>query len=174
MAGAGPPSTASHAITLRQHAPNWQRTRSAYSITMIITGRNHANRFWPRLTPSAFRVTPRSHASDHRSPATDRDAKAAHHPHDRKNSHSAKEYARGKGDALVTSNSIAGFFGFFKRGMVGVYQHRSEAHLQRYPDEFSFGYSNRSRLGIEDAERAVIAMKGGEGKRLTWRRTDEA
>jgi hypothetical protein len=56
--------------------------------------------------------------------------------------------------------------------MIGVYQHCGEQHLQRYLDEFTFRYSNRSRLGTEDAERAVIAMKNGAAKRLTWRRID--
>jgi hypothetical protein len=84
--------------------------------------------------------------------------------------HGAKEYARGD----VTTNSVKGFFGIFKRGMVGVYQHCGEQHLQRYPDEFSFRYNNRVRLGIEDEERAVLATKGMDGKRLTYRRTDAA
>jgi hypothetical protein len=70
----------------------------------------------------------------------------------------------------VTTNYVEGFFGIFERGMVGVYQHCSDKHLQRYLDEFSFRYSNRSRLGVEDAERATIALKNGEGKRLMWRR----
>jgi hypothetical protein len=52
-----------------------------------------------------------------------------------------------------------------------VYQHCSEKLLQRYLDEFSFRYSNRVKLGVGDAERAARALKGGEGKRLTWRRT---
>ncbi len=84
--------------------------------------------------------------------------------------HGAKEYARGD----VTTNSAEGFFGILKRGLNGTYQHCGEQHLQRYLDEFSFRYSNRARLGIEDAQRAVLANRGGEGKRLTWRRTDGA
>lgn len=84
--------------------------------------------------------------------------------------HSAKEYARGD----VNTNSAEGFFGILKRGMNGVYQHCGEQHLQRYLDEFSFRYSNRAKLGIEDARRAVLATQGGEGKRLTWRRPDGA
>ena len=32
--------------------------------------------------------------------------------------HGAREYARGKGDDLVTTNTVEGFFGIFKRGMV--------------------------------------------------------
>jgi hypothetical protein len=88
--------------------------------------------------------------------------------------HSAKEYARGKGDDLVTTNSVEGFFGIFKRGMVGVYQHCGEQHLQRYLDEFSFRYSNRAKLGIDDDERAVIATRGMDGKRLTYRRINAA
>ena len=82
--------------------------------------------------------------------------------------HSAKEYARGKGDDLVTTNSAEGFFGVFKRGMTGVYQHCGEQHFQRYLDEFTFRYNTRSRLGIEDTERATLAIKGAEGKRLTY------
>ena len=81
--------------------------------------------------------------------------------------HSAKEYARGD----VTTNTVEGFFGIFKRGMVGVYQHCGEQHLQRYLDEFTFRYNNRSKLGIEDQERARIAAYGMNHKRLTYRRT---
>lgn len=84
--------------------------------------------------------------------------------------HSTGEYARGD----VNTNSVEGFFGVFKRGMRGVYQHCSEQHLDRYLNEFSFRHNNRSKLGIADAERAVLAMHGAEGKRLTWRRPDEA
>jgi hypothetical protein len=55
--------------------------------------------------------------------------------------------------------------------MKGIYQHCSETHLQRYLDEFSFRYSYRIRLGVDDSERTGIAIQGAEGKRLTYRRT---
>ena len=42
--------------------------------------------------------------------------------------------------------------------MVGVYQHCGEQHFQRYLNEFSFRYSNRSKLGIDDEERAVMPL----------------
>jgi transposase-like protein len=51
----------------------------------------------------------------------------------------------------------------------GVYQHCSERHLHRYLSEFDFRYSNRVKLGIDDLERADIALKGIVGKRLTYR-----
>jgi len=78
--------------------------------------------------------------------------------------HGAKEYARGD----ITTNTVEGFFGVFKRGMKGVYQHCGEQHFQRYLDEFTFRYNNRSKLGVEDAARSVLAIKGAEGKRLTY------
>jgi hypothetical protein len=84
--------------------------------------------------------------------------------------HSAKEYVRGD----VHTNTVEGFFGVFKRGMKGVYQHCGEQHLQRYLDEFTFRYSNRVKLGVADAQRAMLALQGGEGKRLTWRRPNAA
>jgi transposase-like protein len=79
--------------------------------------------------------------------------------------HAAKEYARGD----VTTNSAEGFFGIFKRGMTGVYQHCGEQHFQRYLNEFSFRYNNRIKLGVDDKQRAVIAVRGAFGKRLTYR-----
>jgi transposase-like protein len=68
-----------------------------------------------------------------------------------------------------TTNNVENFFGIFKRGVYGTFHHISEQHLQRYLNEFSFRYSNRSGLGINDGERAALAIKGAEGKRLTYR-----
>jgi hypothetical protein len=65
-------------------------------------------------------------------------------------------------------------FSIFKRGMVGTYQHCGEQHLQRYLNEFDFRYSNRAKLGINDTMRAELAIKGIEGKRLTYRRIGQA
>ena len=45
--------------------------------------------------------------------------------------------------------------------------------LQRYVTEFEFRYNNRSGLGVTDGERTALAMKGIEGKRLTYRPTNE-
>ena len=44
-----------------------------------------------------------------------------------------------------------------------------EQHLQRYLLEFQFRYNNRSGLGVTDGERTAKALKGIEGKRLTYR-----
>jgi transposase-like protein len=79
--------------------------------------------------------------------------------------HGADEYVRGD----VSTNTVEGFFGIFKRGMRGTYQHCGPQHLQRYLDEFDFRYSNRIALGIDDVRRAELAIKGAEGKRLTYR-----
>ncbi|MDE2184889.1 MAG: IS1595 family transposase [Alphaproteobacteria bacterium] len=84
--------------------------------------------------------------------------------------HTAKEYVRGD----VHTNSAEGFFGIFKRGMKGIYQHCSEKHLHRYLAEFDFRYNNREALGIDDLSRTANALKAAKGKRLTYRRTNEA
>ncbi len=78
--------------------------------------------------------------------------------------HSADEYVRGD----VHTNTVEGFFSILKRGVYGTYQHVSEAHLHRYLAEFDFRYSNRERLGVNDTQRASIALKGAKGKRLTY------
>jgi hypothetical protein len=77
--------------------------------------------------------------------------------------HGDGEYARGE----TTTNTVEGFLGIFKRGMVGVYPHCGEHHLQAYLNEFDFRYSSRVWLGVDDKERARLAVRGAEGKRLT-------
>jgi hypothetical protein len=75
--------------------------------------------------------------------------------------HSAGEYVRDH----VHTNTIEGYFSIFKRGMKGVYQHCKEKHLHRYLAEFDFRYNARK---ITDMERTIAAVRGGEGKRLTY------
>jgi transposase-like protein len=82
--------------------------------------------------------------------------------------HGRGEYVR-KQEPEVHSNTVEGFYSIFKRGMKGVYQHCSKKHLHRYAAEFDFRYSNRVALGVDDQERATIALKGIVGRRLTYR-----
>lgn len=57
--------------------------------------------------------------------------------------------------------------------MKGVYQHCGEQHLHRYLAEFDFRYSNRAALSVDDTPRAVLALQGVVGKRLTYRSASE-
>jgi transposase-like protein len=81
--------------------------------------------------------------------------------------HSADEWVRGD----AHTNTLENFFSIFKRGMRGVYQHCGEKHLHRYLAEFDFRYSFRVGLGVNDVDRAELALKGIIGKRLTYRTT---
>jgi len=83
--------------------------------------------------------------------------------------HNEEEYVRYEGKKVITTNTVEGFFGIFKHGIVGVYQHCGEQHLQRYLNEFDFRYAKRIATGIDDTARARRAVKGAEGKRLTYR-----
>jgi hypothetical protein len=42
-------------------------------------------------------------------------------------------------------------------------------HLDRYLAEFDFRMNTREKLGINDTQRAAIAVQGFKGKRLTYR-----
>ena len=81
--------------------------------------------------------------------------------------HKRKEYVRGD----IYTNTLEGYYSIFKRGMIGTYQHCGESHLQRYVSEFDFRYNGRN---LNDNERRDAALKGIEGKRLTYRRTNKA
>lgn len=82
--------------------------------------------------------------------------------------HSKGEYVRGD----VHVNTLEGFFSVVKRGLVGVYQHVDKKHLDRYLAEFDFRQNTRARLGINDVQRADIALQGFAGKRLSYETID--
>jgi len=74
----------------------------------------------------------------------------------------------------VHTNSAEGYFGLFKRGMKGIYQHCREKHLPRYLAEFDFRYNHRTRLGFTDAQRTAAMIAGVVGKRLTYQQPHSA
>jgi transposase-like protein len=84
--------------------------------------------------------------------------------------HHKFEWARGD----VHTNTLEGFFSVLKRGLVGVYQHVDKHHLDRYLAEFDFRQNTRAKLGINDTQRADIALQGMKGKRLMYGTTAEA
>jgi ISXO2-like transposase domain len=79
--------------------------------------------------------------------------------------HGIEEYVRGG----AHTNTVEGYFSILKRGITGVYHHVSQQHLKRYVAEFDFRYNERMALGVDDTGRATKALKGVEGKRLTYR-----
>ena len=70
------------------------------------------------------------------------------------------------------TNTLEGFFSVLKRGLVGTYQHVDSEHLDRYLAKFDFRQNNRVKPGINDEQRADLALKGIAGKRLTYQTTN--
>lgn len=83
--------------------------------------------------------------------------------------HSANEYARLGGFYHV--NTVECFFSLAKRAVFGTHHNISEAHLHRYLAEWDFKFNTRK---LSDGERAARIAKGIEGKRLTYRPTNDA
>lgn len=81
--------------------------------------------------------------------------------------HARKEYSRYENGRKITTNTVEGYFSLLKRGVYGTYHHIGVPYLQQYLNEFDFRYNNRK---VTDAERAGVALKAAEGKRLTLRR----
>lgn len=84
--------------------------------------------------------------------------------------HSKYEWVRDD----VHTNTLEGFFSIFKRGVIGVYQHIDAKHFDRYLAEFDFRMNTRAKFGINDVQRAAMAVQGTKGKRLIYRFTDNA
>jgi transposase-like protein len=78
--------------------------------------------------------------------------------------HGTGEYARGK-NYDININSAESYFALLKRGIHGTFHHVSAKHLSRYCDEFSFRWGQRKST---DGERAMAAIRGGAGTRLTY------
>ena len=75
--------------------------------------------------------------------------------------HGQGEYWRGG----AGTNTVEAFFALLKRGVYGSFHHVSKRHLHRYCDEFSFRWNHRRTT---DGERTDAALRGAEGKRLTY------
>ena len=85
--------------------------------------------------------------------------------------HSRDEYVN-FADSTIHTQTVESYFSVFKRGMKGTYQHCAKKHLNRYLAEFDFRYNSRSARGVEDSQRALIALTGVVGKRLTYQRSN--
>lgn len=85
--------------------------------------------------------------------------------HDRV-SHRAKVYS--KYDRVtgrrMSTNTVEGYFGNFKRQIDGTHHHVSGGHLHRYSSEFEWKYNTRK---VKDGERTIKTMRRLEGVRLT-------
>jgi transposase-like protein len=81
--------------------------------------------------------------------------------------HSHKEYSRGD----VSTNCVEGYFAILKRGITGIYHHVGKHHLHRYLAEFDFRYNMRTAQGINDHERAELAIIQTAGKRLMYKQS---
>jgi transposase-like protein len=83
--------------------------------------------------------------------------------------HSANEYVRLGG--FVHVNTTECRFSLMKRAVFGAHHSISKAHLPRYLAEWDFKFNTRK---MKDGERAALALKGAEGKRLTYRQPRDA
>jgi len=80
--------------------------------------------------------------------------------------HMSGEYVRRKNGRTIHTNTVEGFFSILKRGIVGTFHQVSKRHLHRYLSEFDFRYNARD---VSDGDRAMLAVKGIERKRLMYR-----
>jgi len=82
--------------------------------------------------------------------------------------HAKKEYSRidPETGAVVSTNTVEGFFSILKRGLYGTYHSVSEKHLHRYISEFEYRYNTRR---MNDGERVTKAIRQAAGKRLRYR-----
>ena len=82
----------------------------------------------------------------------------AHHAVDH-----SKHYVRA---VILHTNFAESYHSLLKRGLIGTFHHVSEKHLPRYLNEFEFRWNSRS---VSDGDRTKSAIRGAEGKRLTYR-----
>jgi transposase-like protein len=76
--------------------------------------------------------------------------------------HSRKQYV----DGNAYTNTIEGFWGIMKRGLIGIYNYTGRKHLQRYVDEFSFRYNTRN---LSEAERFNLFLCNSN-HRITYKK----
>lgn len=75
--------------------------------------------------------------------------------------HVQHEYVRG----IAHTNTVEGFFGQLKRGIIGIYHNVSPKHLHRYCHEFGHRWNTRK---VTDVTRFEDAIKNVNNVRLTY------
>jgi hypothetical protein len=85
--------------------------------------------------------------------------------------HSRKEYSRRENGKHITTNTVEGYFGLFKRMIYGTHHHIGRGYMQQYLNEADFKYNSRR---LSDAERVDLAIKATEAKRLTFQQPKNA
>jgi len=68
--------------------------------------------------------------------------------------------ARTEGTLRVHTNTIEGFFGLFKIGILGIHHWVSAKHLHRYATEHEFRYNKRGHDVGERIARCLIGQHG--------------
>jgi len=84
--------------------------------------------------------------------------------------HSLDEFSRvdpakDGGTVVAHNNTAESFFSLVKRGHIGAFHKWGTQHIHRYMAEFDFRWNRRKDT---DTERMVAAIKGIEGRRLTY------
>jgi transposase-like protein len=75
--------------------------------------------------------------------------------------HTTSQYVTESG---AHTNGIEGFWGLFKRGIIGIYHHISREHTQKYVDEFTYRYNTRE---LSESARFNLLLTNTAG-RLTY------
>ncbi|GMV25497.1 MAG: hypothetical protein AMXMBFR58_15280 [Phycisphaerae bacterium] len=83
--------------------------------------------------------------------------------------HSDYEYFRHSDGAGI--NTAESYFSLLKRGVYGVFHNVSKRHLGRYLWEFDYRWNHRK---TDDRARTIAAIKGADGKRLSYKRPKAA
>jgi hypothetical protein len=79
--------------------------------------------------------------------------------------HAQQEFARTVGAVRAHVNTVEGFFGLFKRAIVGVWHRISGKHLHRYAAEHEFRWNRRKTDVADRIARCLIGQHG----RLRWK-----
>jgi transposase-like protein len=66
----------------------------------------------------------------------------------------------------TNTTTVESYFALLKRGVYGTFHNVSPKHLTRYCHEFSFRWNYRK---ASDEARTLAALRGANGKRLTYR-----
>lgn len=64
--------------------------------------------------------------------------------------HSVINHSKRYADGELHTNNIESFWSVMKRGILGIYHHVSDQHMQSYVNEFSFRYNHRDNENVFD------------------------
>ena len=150
---------------MRAENGQWVDTKTAV-LAIVERGGNIRTKMLPTTRPTAEYVQDIIRANVNTNATIVTDSAPIYHSLKRSYDHETVNHVQGEYvKGIAHTNTVEGFFGQLKRGIIGIYHQVSPKHLHRYCNEFGYRWNTRK---VSDVVRFEDTFQKCNNARLTY------